>query len=305
MAIKKTIFNSKYEEQLYKSIESNWNSEFRIIPQLPPQQIFDLESLNITSDEKDFLYKSSIDFTVCDLLNKPIMSLEFDGICRGISRMGEFVDGKETDDTTRKKKLDLKLRIAREENYPFYVVSYMEKNFISNKSYLSVIDGIIGQTIAHSKLDINELMEHFQSDIDALENDEDKHEFIQDVILNAEIENEMTWDPIVKRSSHIRNVLREHNVYANGQKYEYFSEPTRTEIFGGKGKQGNQDLSEDYKKIKWFGCRMTIDYVKNSVTKSVKIRNFEGSHASPLIIAQNIAELSALEEIAKRFNIVT
>jgi len=303
MTLKNSIFDSAKEEQLFTTIESNWKELFKIFPQLPPQQIFDLQSLQIPNDEKDFLYKSSIDLTVCDLANKPIMSIEFDGISRGISRMGEFVDSEATDNITRKRKLDLKLRIAQEENYPFYVVSYAEKNFISKNSYLSVIDGIIGQTIAHSKLNINELLEYFQSDIDALEKDEDKHEFIQDMILNAEIENEMMWDPIVKRSLLLRKTLREKNIDVDKHKsYSYFSEPSRELLFDKK--LNPNDILKNYKKIKWFGCTMTIDYNNNYVTKSIKIRNFDGSSASPLVIAQNIAELCALEEILNRFNII-
>ena len=70
--------------------------------------------------------KTSIDYTLCTKDGQPILSIEFDGLGEGFSRQGEYHQQTATVDPYRKLKMDFKLRIARNEAYPFFVVSFEE-----------------------------------------------------------------------------------------------------------------------------------------------------------------------------------
>ena len=92
MSVRKTIFDSYNERELFTSIESQWSERgFVLYPSLPFANIFDVTKLDVTSEERSFLFKTSIDYTLCTKDGQPILSVEFDGISHGFSRHGEYV----------------------------------------------------------------------------------------------------------------------------------------------------------------------------------------------------------------------
>lgn len=150
----------------------------------------------------DFIYKTSVDYTLCKKDGKPLLSIEFDGLGHGFSKGGEYIQLVPTaKDEYRKLKLDLKLRIANEIGYPLFVVSYDEKEPIGPGLHLTVVDGIIGMTLAGK---------HFQYLINNLPVDEglistlpeyELHEYIENLVLEAEVETEIKWNPIESLAS--------------------------------------------------------------------------------------------------------
>ncbi|MBA7533708.1 hypothetical protein ES705_25951 [subsurface metagenome] len=292
MSLKQKIFSGFHEEQLFQHINSRWSDNFNVYPELPFSKIFDISSLRVNKKERDFLLKTNIDYTICDEQNRPLMSIEFDGWSHGYNRGSEYIQIKQ--DPLRKRKLELKLRIASEHNYPFYIIAHKEKGFISEKIHLTVIDGIIGQTVAKMKLQekIEEQIEFRQDLLESL-NEIERHEYIQDVVISTEVELELKWDPIANMAAEIEHILFEQNIPV-ATSFKPLSKPELPEIRDIFDLEELKKRFKAWEEIKWHGYEVTCETRKGKVTEKAWVRNFEGMWASPLIISKNIAELLAL-----------
>jgi hypothetical protein len=296
MSVKKCIFDSYHEKELFVHLNSIWRDNFNIYPQLPFTKIFDIEALNISQKEKDFLLKTNIDYTICNKEDKPLMCIEFDGLGRGYNRGGEYIQIMK--DPLRKKKLELKIKIAMEYCFPFYIISYPEKRYISEKIHLTVIDGIVGETIAKMKfLDkISEYLEDLENDLSSM-SECNRYEYIQDLVISVEVELELIWNPISKKLAEIEEVLFNKGIIS-GFSYKLLSKPKLPEIKNFFDIKGIEKRLEIWKNVRWHGCEVSCKTPKGKVTEQAWVRNFEGMIASPLIIVQNIAELLAVYKAA-------
>ena len=143
MSTRKSIWDGHTEEKLYQQLKTNWSDKFNVYPQIPFSKIFGISELNVSHEEKQFLYKTNIDYTICDKNDKPIICIEFDGIGRGYNRGGKYIQLEA--DEMRVMKLELKLRIALEKDFPFFIVSYDEIENYDKNLQITILDGIIGQ----------------------------------------------------------------------------------------------------------------------------------------------------------------
>ncbi|MEW5818457.1 MAG: DUF2726 domain-containing protein [Spirochaetota bacterium] len=84
MRLRETVFGSKAEAKLYESLISRWSSKMNIYPNLPFSKIVQIDKNEMPSEEQDYFYKTNIDFTVCQLGDRPLSAIEFDGIGRGL-----------------------------------------------------------------------------------------------------------------------------------------------------------------------------------------------------------------------------
>ena len=296
MSLKKHIFDGYHEKELFKHLNSMWKDKFNIYPHLPFTKIFDIDTLTISQNEKDFLLKTNIDYTICDKEDKPLMCIEFDGLSHGYNRGGKYIQIKE--DPLRKKKLELKLKIAIEHGFPFYIISYPEKRYLSEEIHLTVIDGIIGETIAKMKFEekINEYLED-SKDILSFISGYERDEYIQDLAISAEVELELTWNPISKKVAQIERILYNKGIIS-GYSFKYLSKPELPEIRGVFDIERVVKRLKAWKNIKWHGCEVSCKTPKGKSTEQAWVRNFEGMLASPLIIVKNIAELLAFYKAA-------
>src|SRR5262245_30303354 len=117
MATRKTIFDSSSERELFEAIHSQWSERGLVLyPSLPFANILNLATLNVTPEERSFLLKTSVDYTLCTAAGEPIVSVEFDGLSHGFSRYGRYVAMRPAprNDSRRQWKLDLKVRLATE-----------------------------------------------------------------------------------------------------------------------------------------------------------------------------------------------
>src|ERR1700686_4975772 len=113
MTVRRSIFDSHNERELFTAIESQWSARgFVLYPSLPFTNIFDIRQFDLSPGERTFLFKTSIDYTLCSTEREPIVSVEFDGICHGFSRAGRYVAMRPvpSNDPRRHSKLDLKVR---------------------------------------------------------------------------------------------------------------------------------------------------------------------------------------------------
>jgi hypothetical protein len=302
MSLKKNIFDGHHEEELFEYLKSKWNSYFNIYPQLPFSKIIDINKLTISDKERDFLYKTNIDYTICDKENRPKMCIEFDGMSYGYSRENSYIQLKP--DSLRKKKLELKLKIASDHLFPFYIISYPEKKYISEKMYLTVIDGVIGQTIAKQEL-AGEINKRLEDQKDYLEPMQDfyRDEHIQDLVTSIEVELELTWDPIAKMASEIELILFQKDI-AFSTSYKPLSRPELPNFRGIDDIEGLTKRIEALKNIEWHGYEVIVETRKGKVSETAWVRNIESDWASPIIISKNIAELLALYKAAEMNGIV-
>jgi len=292
MSLKESIFDGYHEKELCKHLESMWKNKFNIYPQLPFTKIFDIDTLSINHYEKEFLFKTNIDYTICDKKDKPLMCIEFDGLGKGYNRGAEYIQIVEY--PHRKKRLELKLKMAMENNLPFYIISYDEKTDISDKIHLTVIDGIIGQTIARMNTQdkINEYLESHKDSLESMDESE-FNEYIEDIITLAEIETELTWDPIAKKASEIKNILFDKEIILRyGLKLLTSESLEMKDIYD---IDNQQKTAED---IKRYGCEVSCETPKGRVVKQSWIRNFGVTSFLPLTIVENISTLLAFYEAA-------
>jgi len=286
MTLKENIFDGYNEKVLFRHLNSIWKKYFNIYPQLPFTKIFDIKTLDIQENERNFLLKTNIDYTVCDKNDKPLICIEFDGLSGGYNREGEYIQVKE--DPLRKKKLELKLKIAIEHHYPFYIISFPEKKFISEKINLTVIDGIIGQTIAKKNFQDKkkEIQRYLDNNVETLRSmsEYELKEHVDDLVISSEVETELTWDPIARRAAELFHVLFTKRIIT-GYSPEFQSKPEFWKL-------------KDINGIKWYGCKVSCDTPNGKVIERAWVRNFEGGLASPIIIVRNIAELLAFNKAA-------
>jgi hypothetical protein len=303
MSIRESIFGGYHEAETYKHIKSVWNDQVIIYPQIPFASIFNIDTLDVNKNEREFLLKTSIDYTVCEKINgKPLLCIEFDGMGHGYNRNGQYIQI--IPDSKRKWKLNLKLKMAQEDHFPFYIVSYEEKKYLTEKIHLTVIDSIIGQSLARLNLDniLQEYMVDSKNIIDALDEHE-KHDYFQDMVISAEVVSELTWDPIVKKAGELDTLLRKNNININKWGYRYLEKPELPEMKSLDDIETLEKRIEKMKEVEWVGCEIYCETSKGTIYEKAWIRNFEGEIASPLVIVQNIVELMLLYKVAFLFEI--
>ncbi len=300
MSIRKTIFGSASEMELFRSIERTWHSRLLLYPQVPFCQVFDLDDLHLSASQVKFLRMTSIDYTVCDHSGSPILCIEFDGMGHGFSKDGKYVQMHPSQDIYRKLKLDLKLKVAEHDSLPFYVVSYDEKSSISEEIHLTIVDGIIGQTLKHGDIQ-REAIEWIKSEEQQLSNlsEIERHERIQDIVSGAEVVAELQWDPIAKSESELEGELWRRGVLIS-KKCEFLEEPTLPDFDPITG-EGFEARIKAWKDVLKWGSRCTLQTIFGDISETCWVRNFSGgsASASPMTIARNISELLACDRATR------
>lgn len=315
MVLKETVFGSKSEEKVYNHLKSIWGDKIRIYHNLPFANIFDIDSINLQNYPleiglgKKFLLMTSVDFVVCDEKNRPIMCIEFDGMTGSYNKGTEVFQ--ESIDRKRKGKLEFKLKIARNHALPFYIISYEETRDLSNifnefdvdVLNLTVVDGIIGQTMKHKflKEKIDDKLESYGDYIESL-NDSEGHEIIQDLVFEAELELDFEWDPIAIKTAKLQGLLYKKGIISR-MGWKYINKPELPDIEGLQDTKGIEKRIEAFEKVEWVGCEVWCETPDGKMVREAWIRNFDKTNASPLIIVQNIADLLIFSELAKQYGI--
>ncbi|WPQ61232.1 DUF2726 domain-containing protein [Chitinophaga sancti] len=144
---------SEAEKELFQRLDSTvWKRFVNVYPQLPLRNIFgydELMKLEETTRAKEFLLKTAIDFVVCEPKNdEPILLIEFDGIGKGFSREGRYIQKNAVEDPYRSLKLDLKLKVSKLFSIPMVVISFEENELLQEaEELINVLDLFIGDAI--------------------------------------------------------------------------------------------------------------------------------------------------------------
>ena len=208
MKPKETVFASKIEKTAFASVQSRWSDRFNIYLSLPLSNIINFFDGTLARTETDTLLKTSVDFTLANKKeDKPILSVEFDGIGCGFDKDGVYVPTKDFQqiDPYRKLKLDLKLKVCKAAQYPLVVVSYDELTRISEQEQITVLDGIIGQILSKLWLasaggtkiasELRQFAERLPSP--------GREEAIEFIGTDTEFFTKIQWNPVFNRAAEL------------------------------------------------------------------------------------------------------
>lgn len=256
MKVRNSVFGSGSEKELFSTLNTHLAQKFDLFPSLPFASIIDIDDPNLSDSEKNFLYKTSVDYTLCTKKGRPLVSVEFDGLGHGFSKNGEYVEIVPSKDPNRKLKLDLKLRLCKTVGYPLFVVSYDEKVPIGKGINLTIVEGLIGQVLAHRHFQstITEVVEQHRELFEGLPPDE-QHEYIQQLVTDTEVEAELTWDPISIKAAQFEGVALRKGIW-KGLTIEYLNDPELPD-----GDPFDVEVLkrriEAFKHVQRVGCRVT------------------------------------------------
>ncbi|MBI3615421.1 MAG: hypothetical protein HY211_02775 [Candidatus Omnitrophica bacterium] len=309
MKVRKNVFGSESEKELFATLHSHWSKEFNLYPSLPfSALVIEIDRSDTLSEkEKKYLYATSVDYTLCTKQDEPLVSVEFDGMCHGFSRDGQYVPAPFRNNPLRSLKLGLKTRVCQEANYPFFVVSYDEKVPLGEDLTLTIVDGLIGQVLArrHFQPTLTKALEEDKEIIDGLPSSH-QYEYIQDLITNIEVMAELDWNPIAVESAKLQHEASEKGLWISWDT-EYLSEPELPLPPVPPGNLSDKEVLEAVqrrieasKNTVRVGCRMTVKTPKGEVSETFWVRNLEGFGASPLSLAEDIATMILAKKLLSR-----
>jgi len=212
MAAQKLVFASKAERDNYYKLRRQWGKNYHIYPNLPFLMVFntkdlfdfsnwDLKKIELSKIEWSRLKKTSIDYTLCDENDVPLVCIEFDGLQDGFN-VGREYRTELPSDPWRQEITELKLKVAHGSMFPYFVVGSCHFANFSQDIQLTIVDGIIGEVLAkrvtHERLakgfspeDAGWSQEHFDK-LHELE----QHDIIQDWVFGVEVQAECENNPI-------------------------------------------------------------------------------------------------------------
>ena len=299
MTVKKSIFGSKAEAQGFQSIEHTWGEDYRLIPQFLFSGLFEPD--NSIKNPSNLFFKTSIDYVLSTKEGQPLLAIDFDGLGKGFDREGQYVPVEATRDPYRKPKFDFKLRYSQKNDFPYYIISYDEFEHLDDEIELTVVDGIIGSTLAGR--DFNERIQSVVDERERIINNlpsHEQHEYIRDLVISEEIESDFAFNPIIQRTAEVRD-----KIYAITGSYSWkesirsYEEPTLPDL-NGPGLFGSaeslQARANAMSKVEWWGCVHTLsDTPIGEVSDIAWIRNAGHSHT----LVREIAELLAYSMLLK------
>lgn len=304
MGVRKSVFGSKMERENFFKLSRQWSDKYRLYHNLPFLNVFDVTTLfdlsawnklgpiHLTDIEFSRLKKTSIDYTLCDTSDKPILCLEFDGLQQGYN-VGTAYHSNYPHNIWRKEITELKLKVTFGSLFPFFVVGSDQFKYVSEESKLTIVDGIIGDVLAHRAT-----QEKFRQGFDPTElgwtreqfeslPESEKSEMIQDWVWGVEVDAEMENNPISAKASELDDEISKTSTFV-----EHLTYPDMDDV---------DDIVERFHRIseaQGYGARVTIkteDF--GDIKAAVWLPNFKTPGFFGLSLAEDIAELVALEKL--------
>lgn len=306
MKIRNTVFGSGNERELFTALNSTWSEHFNLWPSLPFLSVIEVDGGEVLRGEWEELLKTSVDITLCPKADdRPVVSIEFDGDGHGFSRDGKYVQLHPSKGPNRKVKFDLKLRIAARVGYPLLVLSYGEKNPIDPSLALTIADGIVGQVVAKDHM--HELLEEWltQDRIDRM-HPAIRDDYIQDQVLTAGVAAELRWNPIAKLTSQHEYVV-EMRLGLPAPRCEILHDPELPPLKGDMFEPGYFESLEAritaFNQAMRVGCRADVDTPRGYFSETVWVRNVSGHGVHPMGLAEDIAKLIVLKQVAEAYGL--
>lgn len=227
MGVKTNVFASKSEQRNYRKLCRTWGQDYRIYHNLPFLSIFTRTDLVDMSDwrnpspfkltEREFnrLKKTSVDYTLCDKHDSPILCIEFDGLQQGFNVGAAYYPNEVIPSlgVWRREITELKLRVALGSGFPFFVVGSKQFDDIHPDAKLTIVDAIIGEVLAWKAAGA-EFSRGFdpaevgysQEQFDTLPEWEQR-EIIQDWVIGVEVIATMEHNPVARKRAQLEEEL--------------------------------------------------------------------------------------------------
>lgn len=242
MSVKDTVFQSKAERENFNKLMRTWSDKYRIYHNLPflnvfegryyadlsddswaANLLFDRAVGDISRDKRkkfflsdaDYsrLKKTSIDYTLCDESDRPLVCVEFDGLCDGFNIGTSYRPGYPQENQWRSIITELKLKVAHGNLFPFVVVGSEHFRELDKSVKLTVVDAIIGEVLARMATRKRfrqgfdpEDAGYSQEDFDRLTAAE-QQEIVQDWVTDIEVEEDIKNNPIHNVVCNLQRVL--------------------------------------------------------------------------------------------------
>ncbi len=213
VSVKRHVFGSNAERVVWDKLRRRWGDRYSLYPNLPFLMVFDTNNLvdvsawpdarpapKVSAQEFGRLKKTSIDFTLCDGADTPLVCIEFDGMQEGFN-VGTKYRAPEPTDPWRDTEMSLKLKVAHGSLFPFFVVGSREFKDYSQALQICLVDAIIGSVLAGQALqkrasDFNPQELGMTSEEFERLSASDQYELIQDWFIGAEVEADVTHNPV-------------------------------------------------------------------------------------------------------------
>jgi len=300
VGINKQVFGSKPERAHFHKLSRQWGNRYNIYHNLPFLNVFNTEDLadyntgeriKVSEEDRNRLKKTSIDFTLCDKHDRPIICIEFDGMKEGFNVGTSYVT-EVPSNPWRKEITELKLRVAHGSRFPFFVLGTEYFKDISKDTRLMIVDGIIGEVLANraarGRFDqgfIPEEVGYSQEEFEVFDPDE-QHEIIQDWVLGVEVMTDLKYNPIHKKTAELSLSA---GIYALSIKY--LTHPNLDEC------ATLEERIQQANSVILHGARVEVETPsKQRFEASVWLPNFRSPCITGLFLAQEIAHLIVLEK---------
>jgi len=224
MGVRNTVFGSAMEKRCFRKLDETWGKDYRVYHNLPFLHVFtgkgelldsDSQPFTLSDEEYDHLKKTSIDFTLCDQKDTPLVCIEFDGLQDGFNVGTSYYlrDGSEGR-KARRAAIERKLRVAHGSLFPYLVLGSEEFRGLSESVRLTIADGLIGEVISlrstRQQIDAGfdpEQCGYSTEEFDALPAAQ-QSEIIGDWVTMIEVESDFKHNPIVREAARLSSELQ-------------------------------------------------------------------------------------------------
>jgi hypothetical protein len=305
MGVKTQVFASKSERRNFYKLSRQWGEEYQLYHNLPflnvfdPTNLFDRSSFppkptTITDFEFNRLKRTSIDYTLCDINDHAILSIEFDGMNEGFNLGTRYRAGRQPD-PWREQITELKLRVAHGSFFPYFVLASKHFEDLTPEIKLTLVDGIIGEVLAKRAA-----TEKFAAGFNptaigfSAEDFEELDPFskdcmIQDWVIGVEVEADMKHNPIHRLRAELD--IRAGHPSCSQHFLEYPKVPSELSL---------KERARRIEKAILMGASCTIALREGSIERTVWLPNFKTPMFSGLGLLEELAHLLALSELLGR-----
>jgi hypothetical protein len=245
-------------------------------------------------------HNTNVDYTFCDLTDRPLFSIEYDGIGGGLSAGKEYRAKRATADPMRGQKMTLKLQAAALVEYPLLVVSVDELQALDGDEEFTILDGIVGNLLQHLAFPdlATAMLAEQQEVLDELPSWE-SDELARDVLLQAEVLAELEHDPLARRASQFK--FRALELGASTYRLEWMIDPDPRAVAtewppAMEQVQAGLEAADRAQRI---GCRVVVDLPGNAVPRIIRtawMRNIHAPGLVPETIVENMATYFAFKQ---------
>lgn len=309
MGVNNHVFGSNAERSAWKKLQQRWGDRYMLYPNLPFLMVLNgknlvdisawprVASLSLTKQEFDWLKKTSIDFTLCDDTDKPLVCIEFDGMQEGFN-VGTKYRAADPTNPWRDTIMSLKLKVAHGSRFPYFVVGSEQFRDISSTVKMCLIDAIIGSVLAGraieeraQQFDPEQIgMTHEAFDLLSLP---DQDELVQAWFTGVEVEADVTFNPVFKAEYDLwKSLCRRLGTVQRRTRYAH-----QPSIDDGETPTRRASLIQNAI-LHGAACTVTTQQF-GEITRTVWIPNFKVPGFSAYGFLDEMAELVALDAVRR------